>query len=63
MSTTQLIVSVRHRNVSGCLQVCCVRRTLMNVMHFLVSTMQRVLMALPAIVVSALKVTLEDSVK
>jgi len=35
----------------------------MNVMHFLVSTMQHVLMALPAIVASALKVTLGDSVK
>jgi hypothetical protein len=35
----------------------------MNVLHFLVCTVQHVLMALPAIVVSALKVTLEDSVK
>jgi len=35
----------------------------MNVMHFLVFTMQHVLMELPAIVASALKVTLGDSVK
>jgi hypothetical protein len=35
----------------------------MNVVHFLVSTMRLVLMALPAIVASALKVTLGDSVK
>lgn len=35
----------------------------MNVIHFLVSTMQRVLMVLPAIVANAVKVTLGDSVK
>jgi hypothetical protein len=56
-------VQYEYKDVCGCSQDCCVRKTLMNVMYFLVSTMQHVLMALPTTAVIVLRATLGDYVK
>lgn len=57
------VASMQNKHVCGCSQDSCVRKTLMNVVHFPVFTMQHVLMALPTTAASVLRVTLGDCVK